>query len=183
MAFGIISVSWENPSSFQGPVSNQMPASQDTFHDEQISSLHTHTHTHTHTLCPFHAKHVPCQANKLHTHTHTHTHTHPHTPDHFSPSLGAPIWEVSLLRADACGSHRCEPACYLLGGSSLRCTLSKVGGLKWGSKPSLLRSEVRIHQTPVFLKPSLCGSFSGHGSVPEITHYYNSAQSRLFPGQ
>ena len=38
---------------------------------------------------------------------------------------------------------------YLLGGgSSLRCTLSKVGYVKWGSNLFLLKSEVRIHQTP-----------------------------------
>ena len=46
MAFGIISVRWENHSGFQGCLSNQMPASQEMFRDEQISSLHTHTHTH-----------------------------------------------------------------------------------------------------------------------------------------
>ena len=37
---------------------------------------------------------------------------------------------------------------YLLGGSSLTCMLSKVGCLKWGSKPFFLRSEVRIRRTP-----------------------------------
>ena len=77
-------VSWENHSSFQGCLSNQMPASQDMFHDEQISSLHTHTHTHTHIACfmpsTFHDK----QISSLHKHTHTHTHTH----TSFSPSLG-----------------------------------------------------------------------------------------------
>ena len=162
MAFGIISVSWENHSSFQGCLSNQMPASQEMFHDEQISSLQTHTHTHT-IACfmpsTFHDKKI----SSLHTHTHTHTHE-------FLTKPWGPIWEASLLRADAVGLTDASLLAlegYLLGGGfSLRCLLSKVGCLKWGSKPFLLRSEVRIRRTPGLPQTFSCSSFSGPQGCP-----------------
>ena len=178
-------VSWENHSSFQGCLSNQMPASQDMFHDEQISSLHTHTHTHTHTHRLFHAKHVPWQANKLPTQTHTHTHTHTHTRVSHQ-ALGSNLRGKPVKSQCLWVSH--VQASLLLKATYWGAPLLHACFQRWGASsgvPSLSSSGVRsgFAEPQVFLKPSLCGSFSIHRAAPEITHYYNSAQSGFFPGQ